>query len=320
MKGAKEMFNEHIKPFKILNFGKLKRKGWKKEKKFIYGKYNDYDFTVFQGDNYKGILMPLKGISKPQIEIIQSFFTNNAKKYNLKNYFFEGEFLRINISEKFFSLSSGKLENMLEEFTMFLNLSDINLKNRCIFCGEDNAYETILKEKVLCPSHQECYAQEDTKLKVEKNNLELENKNYFRGTIGALLGGIIVVILNLLFSAFTNRTLVIIGIFIVLGAFKGYKFLGGKIGRGTKSIIVFSTIFSVILIPIADIIYSIIFNKASLTIENFIYIAALKENLLLIIKELVVNSIAAIVGIGDVIRRINIEIKGGSPKLKKVSL
>lgn len=314
------MFNEHMKPFKILNFGKLKRKGWKKEKNFIYGKYNDYDFTVFQGDNYKGIIMPLKGISKPQIEIIQSFFTNNAKKYNLKNYFFEGEFLRINISEKFLTLSSGKLENMLEEFTMFLNLSDINLKNRCIFCGEDNAYETILKKKVLCQSHQECYAREDTKLKVEKNNLELENKNYFRGTIGALLGGIIVVILNFIFGIFTDKTFIFIGFFIALGAFKGYSCLGGKVGKGTKYIIIFSTIFLLILSPIINIIYYMIFSETPLTIENFSFLIALKENFLLIAKELIMNSIMAILGILDVIRRINIEIKGLSSKLKKVSL
>ncbi len=30
------MFNEHMKPFKILNFGKLKRKGWKKKKFYIW--------------------------------------------------------------------------------------------------------------------------------------------------------------------------------------------------------------------------------------------------------------------------------------------
>lgn len=314
------MANEYGKLFRMLKFKKLKARGWKRERNFIYGKYNNYNFTVFQGSGHKRIMMPLKGISQPEIEIIQSFLSNKSKDFNLKKYFFEEEVLHINISEHVLPLSSTKLENILEEFTTFLNLSNINLQNRCIFCGGNNAYEGILKANILCETHEKCYIEENNKFTVEGDNLISQNKNYFRGIIGAILGGGIVAILNFLFTVFFGSTMIFIGMFIALGAFEGYKFLGGAVNRGTKYIIIFSTIFSVIFLQIITYVFYMIGAGIPFSIENFIYLMTLSEYYSLIVVDALKDLFMAILGIIGIIREINIEIKGLSSKLKKVSL
>lgn len=324
MKGANEVANEYEKLFRMPKFKKLKARGWESERNFIYGKYNNYNFTVFQGSGHKRIMMPLKGISQPEIEIIQSFLSNKSKEFNLKNYFFEEEVLHINISEHVLPLSGTKLENILEEFTTFLNLSNINLQNRCIFCGGNNAYEGILKANILCETHEKCYIEENNKFTVEGDNLISQNKNYFRGIIGAILGGGIVAILNFLFIVFLDRSMIFIGVFIAVGASEGYEFLGGVLNKRTKYIVIFSTIFStifsVIFMHIMTYVFYMIGAGIPFNIENCIYLITLSESYSLIVVDALKDLFMSILGIVGIIRGIDAEIKDLSSKLKKVSL
>ncbi len=115
--------------------------------------------------------------------------------------------------------------------------------------------------------------------------------------------------------------MIFIGVFIAVGAFEGYKFLGGVLNKRTKYIVIFSsifsTIFSVIFMQIMTYVFYMIGAGIPFSIENFIYLITLSENDSLIAVDLLKDLFMAILGIVGMIRGIDTEIKDLSSKLKK---
>lgn len=314
------MLNETYDLFIMFGFRRFKAKGWKRYKKFICGKYNNYNFTVIQGDECKHIFVPLKGISQQEIKAIQSYLDNNAKKFNIENYFFEEEILQIIISEKMWYLSGRKLENILSDFTIFLNLSNMHLQNRCMFCGENGANKVILKTNILCEVHETCYTEEINRIITERDTLELEHKNYIRGTIGAIFGGMAAFIINMMIILFFEDLLILSGVIFAECTFRGYKFLNGKMGKNTKCIIIIATIFAIFSAEIIFIILSIIGIDMPLNMSNFMLVLKNPD-----VREFVIFSLPWLLGtsalsIYRIIKEIDYKIKNQLPMIKKISL
>lgn len=316
----RKILNKISDLFIMFGFRRFKAKGWKRYRKFICGKYNNYNFTVFQGEECKHIFVPLKGISQQEIKVIQNYLDNNAKKFNLKNYFFEEEILQMIISEKMWYLSGRKLENILSDFTMFLNLSNIHLQNRCMFCGENGANKAILKTNILCEVHEACYTEEINRVITERDAFELEGKNYIRGTIGAIFGGIAAFIINIMIILFFEDLVIVSGVIFAEGTFLGYKFLNGKMGKNTKYIVILSTIFSIFSAEIIFIILYIIGMDMPLNMSNFMLTLKNSD-----VRKFVIFSLPWLLGtsalsIYRIIKEVNYKIKNQLPMIKKISL
>ncbi|MBL4930923.1 hypothetical protein [Clostridium paridis] len=224
------------------------QKGWKFEKNIASGEENNYLFTVISGQGVKIFICPLPSISEESKNQVLNHLTNNKKLLKISSFLFDHDVLIIKFKENYRRTKIETMNNLLLELTNLLNSLGIKGKECCIFCGHDNANETIYFENIMYSAHSECYTQEVQMLQTAAKEYESEDKNYFRGTIGALIGGIIISILWSLAQMYLDDSLAaIFSIFLSFGLLKSYYFFKGKLGTATRWIIAACTFISVII-------------------------------------------------------------------------
>ena len=81
-----------------------------------------------------------------------------------------------------------------------------------------------------------------------------ENKSYFKGILGALIGGLIATIPWILCYVYVNMMFSILAIFIGIASLKGYQLMKGKVDKKLPYIIggisfISITIATLIIIP-----------------------------------------------------------------------
>lgn len=193
------------------------------------GKLNGYEITI--GYNPMSNTAPVYGHI--------SFYASENEKYSIINYIKSLKIKFLVYQPTVFGLSFGlndltlgallkKLDNNLESlFTAIKNNGGIGAEY-CPYCGEAlEEYKECNIDGISIKLHQECV--EKLNVEIEEDNKEFDEapNNYFKGTIGLLLGAAIGCIIYVILS--------MIGIISAISAFASiaigvalYKKFGGK--------------------------------------------------------------------------------------------
>ncbi len=137
--------------------------------------------------------------------------------------------------------------------------------------------------------------------------------NYSLGIIGGIIGGIIASIPWILLYIYGNMMFSLLAIFIAMGAFYGYKLLGGKVNKKLPLIITVLSLFSVstttlIIIPL------LLLSKNGLeaSFENLEWLYQNSEFTNAMIWDYIISVVFTFLGISGVISKLK---KGENPKI-----
>lgn len=139
-----------------------------------------------------------------------------------------------------------------------------------------------------------------------------ENKNYFTGILGALIGGFIASIPWILTYVYANMILSLLAVIIAMGALKGYQMLNGKVDKSLPFII---AIVSLICVTISTLIIipALLIAKegGAICMENMQLLYSSKEFVGAIMADYAVSVLFTFLGISGVIANIKQQLKEG---------
>ena len=124
----------------------------------VFGTYNGYLFTAFEGKGFKTFITPLAGINDEGLEAILNFLKKNQRALNLRNYEVSDNFLCIRQHEGLFKLSPDKMEYLLAQISGLLSLYELPA-DACVVCGESTRKKGLYFG-FFCHLHPECQDQE----------------------------------------------------------------------------------------------------------------------------------------------------------------
>lgn len=141
----------------------------------------------------------------------------------------------------------------------------------------------------------------------------MNNKSYFTGIIGALLGGFIAAIPWVLMYVYGNMILSLLAIIIALGALKGYQLFNGKVD---KKLPVFITVVSLIVVTISTFVlipYLLILKENSSVSISYLYQNS--DFTIAILKDYFISLLFTIIGISGVITSIKSQVNNKKEKI-----
>lgn len=136
-------------------------------------------------------------------------------------------------------------------------------------------------------------------IKVEKNK-KLRKRGYIIGTIGAILGSLVVAILWILVYSINSMVIPPIAMLIPIGAYFGYKISGARISKATKKIIVAVSLLMIIIVTtIICPAILVVKSQYELNWENIMGLYSdTRENIRkAIISDLIIGLIFTIIGL-----------------------
>ena len=290
----------------IFRFKKFaSQKDWKIKKNIAYGQENGYIFTAIAEQGAKLFICPLPSISE-----------ENKKK--VIDYLKDNKSILIKFKEIFRSTKIETMNNLISELTNYLNSINVKGSGSCIFCGEDNAYETIYIENIMYHVHSECYYHHTNVLEDEVKEYEESNKNYFRGFIGTLIGGVIISIVWSLTQVYLIENFA--GLFSILlsfGLLKAYYMFKGKLGKGTIWIIAIGTLISVIISQVMVIEIEMLQHGSTLKPSNFEILFGITQLAVYFKRNVLISLGISFVGFLFVFFSLKGGVRGLLPKIEK---
>lgn len=218
-------------------------KGWTFNKSIACGEERGYLFTVIQRRKYKEFIVPLLHITDTEQERVKNFLNEQKTELKLRESGFDNSVLFIHVKEVFSLMTEDEINSLLSILTNFFITNNIGTHRYCVFCGLENPDDQCSLNKIQFHTHSYCYKYHLRNKKKKKK--DFARRNYFLGTIGALLGGLVGAIPWFIVSYF-GFFASIFGYLIGIASLKGYKILGGKYGFKTRWIILVCVLFSVV--------------------------------------------------------------------------
>lgn len=252
-------------------------KGWRIEGNIAYGEENGYLFTVVDGQGFKMFFTPLPSTNDNTQKDILDYLKENKKSLKISESSFDNAVLVIKFRESFRSTKVEYMNNLLVELTEFLKDKGIRGKEGCIFCDNDGADQIIYIDNIMYSAHNECYSHEVAAVEEAEMEYKTENKNYFAGFIGALVGGIVSSIPWILVQVYFNRIAAALALLIGIGSLKAYYLFKGRLGRATRWIVAVCTLFSVVLSQFGAIAVNMLKNDIPLNYSNFVEVLRIPE-------------------------------------------
>lgn len=292
-------------------------KGWKIEKNTAYGEQEGYLFTLVDAAGSKTFATPLPQIDDLNKNSILEFLGENKKALGIGSYSFSNQVLIVKFQEDYKSTKLEVMNNLVNQLTEYLKSLDIKGKGCCIFCGKEGAEQTVNIDKIMYNAHEECYNDEMNRVEQAAREYEMEDKNYLKGSFGAILGGIIASVPWIVIQTFLDRVAAVAAIIIGMGALKGYYLLKGKLGPMTRWIVAFSTVLSVVVAQFISLGIEMVMNEIPLSIQNFVLVLGIPEVLSTFEGNLVISLIIAFVGIIGLFRNLKGDSKSVMPTMTK---
>lgn len=228
----------------------------KTEKYFAYGEIDGYLFTVTEkgglGNFYINCAFNTADMEE-KMKSIQEFLDRKTKLYPRPTYKFDRYGVEVHLYENYKFVKSA--ENLISEITKFLRNIGVSGADKCCLCGEPIQNLTAKKlyrngHVLLCDSA--CAYKAVREIQENTDSLNETSKNYGKGTIGALILGIVGTIpwiIVYLIGYFVGW----LGVIIAICARKGYEMFGGKEGRLKAVVVILVTFFCVFFAQFAGV-------------------------------------------------------------------
>lgn len=293
-------------------------KNWQLKKNIAYGQENGYIFTVIAGQGVKIFICPLPSISEERKSQVLNYLYNNRRELKINEFIFENDVLVIKFKEVFRSTKIEIMNNLVSKLISFLETNEIKGNECCIFCGKNDAHQIIYIDKIMYLAHNKCYTDQLDVLDEAIKEYDTENKNYFRGFIGALIGGgIISIPLSLAQVYFGNIVGMIFSTLLSFGLLKAYYMFKGKLGRGTKWIITLCTFISVIISQIMVVEIGMLQHGSTLKPSNFKILFGITQIADYFKLNVGISLLSALMGFLLIFLQIKGDIKDFLPKIEK---
>ncbi len=138
-------------------------------------------------------------------------------------------------------------EQVLEAVSTHFREAGLTPSDTCPVCHQTGCDGLAFLNAGYVPVHQACVQNEvqSVSLKAQKNQ---QSGNYFTGLLGALLGGLVGTIPNVIAAVWLERIVAILYALIPLGAYYGYKLFKGKMNRSALLFTILSSIFNLFMV------------------------------------------------------------------------
>ncbi|MBC8059704.1 MAG: hypothetical protein H7Y18_03470 [Clostridiaceae bacterium] len=245
------MANYNVKKFS-------KEKNWTISKNCAYGEIDGYLITLMSISNSKCFFIPLISMEEMDKQAILNSLNENKKMFKLLAFGFSDDTLYFKFTEGLMGAKVKHIDNTLQSITDILKNINFKDKNCCVFCKKEDALEKTYIDSVCFHSHDSCYFEATKELEQAVREYSVESKNYFLGSIGALLGALVCSLPWILAQVFLERIMVLLAFFITLGALKGYTLFKGKTGVLTRWIVALVSLISVVIANITTLIIQLV--------------------------------------------------------------
>lgn len=292
------------------------RQGWSQDKNVIYGYYNDYLFTAGDGQGFKFFAVSVPKIDSASQEQVLARLMIRRKELKIANLDFQDHILTVQVAEKFKSMGIQDIEAVLKEMAGALAEAGA-VQNSCQDCGVETQDKVLINHTAIhfCPS---CYDSLSQNIDAALQEFETEDKNYFQGFMGAILGAVVGAIPWVLVEAFTGVIAAFLGALIGLAAYKGYQLFQGKVGPATRWLIILATIFGLVFAQASVLVIFIIQLEIPLTMENIAIILAAPGLLRELGGSFLFSLLMAGLGVSSLFSRLGSEAKP-LPQIQKLS-
>ena len=289
--------------------------GFQQDNTHIWGEKHGYLLSLEDGKKCTLMTLTFAPLSDEQrgalYRIMGQTQSFGIDKYALNDTVLSAEFKN--------GISNHHIIEFWKAFLPILTEKGIQGKSHCVLCGEpiaeDEKANTIRIDQMVGRAHRTCAEKTQQDLHDERERFSGEKKAYLMGAIGALLGGLVCTIPWIFVQHFVRFFASVLGLFIGLGAYKGYKYFGGKIGKNTLPIIVFAIFVSVAFTQFGALTLLMIKNNAPIMLKTYWEILSNTEALGFILRNLVIGYLMAFLGSRKILQTLHDYRDGGSATL-----
>ena len=288
----------------------------------IWGENHGYMMAVEDGRGVKLMTVAYSSLTDEQRGALERFMDESKAIYAVQNYAVGEKMLAVQIKDSGVSGKVGvqRVIDFWQALLPVLNEKDVHGAKYCAICGEgiDGALDsnTVRINQMVARAHHACVDQIQQEAETANDAFHSEKKNYIAGFFGALVGALVATIPWILVQHFTGFLASALGLLIGMGAYKGYKIFGGKDGKATVWMIIFSTVVAVAFTQIAMLGIVMVENNIPLLYENFAKLLSYKELTDAMLGDLAIGYLMAGIGIFATAKKIHRSGKGCAPSVE----
>jgi hypothetical protein len=229
---------------------------YKENRNALMGRHGEYWFSITQEDNGKPIIIR-SAVTTSEVTAagLKEFIESRKETLKVRSVHIEKEEVLVELFNQYGPTKSTTLITaFIEELSA--EFERLSLTSACGFCGIPGQFQAIRSGKVVAEACDSCIAKETEKL--ESQATKRSGGSYLTGFIGALLAGLLGVILwvAMVFFSMTNPVFYpgLAAFFMALLARMGYRLFKGKTGRPMYVLVGIATalpIFLAVLVEIA---------------------------------------------------------------------
>jgi hypothetical protein len=285
----------------------------------FYGEYRGYIFTYRIVQKRKVVSSFLPNLSYQQLYDLDQYIKENKKRLRIDKYETLDNRICIYFKETFTSIKTKHLEALLQGISQVFDGMGMLKNGRCSFCSTLENTDLFTYKNTVITVCDSCLREFEARQREAEINSSYEKKNYFLGTVGAFIGGLIGAALWVLIAILLDSMFAALGFVMAYTALKGYTLFDGKIGKATKWIIATSTLLSVLAANIVLSGYALYDNGFEVSLYNFTVMYTRPDLAVGNIADLLMGLFLAAVGMASIYRKLKEEADNLIPSLERVA-
>lgn len=242
-------------------FAVLSSYGFRQNGQISYGSWNNYAAAVYKylvNTCYVSLAVRMDRVTSDVKKTIKQTLKQAGKKYRLA---------RLDKQTALFTAAFGKNDDLAQELPACLNLltgtlraAGIGPADTCFKSGQpypDSLCLVAIGQYASCQPVRAAALREES-AKVQQKTEENENNgSYLFGLIGAILGMLVGVAVNILVISTVERIYAVLFALIPFAAMFGYKLFKGKLNKASLVIVVVLCLVALVLMPFAQTVLGV---------------------------------------------------------------